>query len=118
MIKKSEINSLLIQLDGHRKNGNSVQQVGLLNEKLSLGTKRIIKNITKELAEKWVSYLEDLQEIDKAVKDNPELNRDEEIKKLNAEEFELASEKFDKSFIDGIQSDFNYDFDLLEKISK
>ena len=83
---------------------------GLLFENITLGTKRKLQKIHKELIGFYTEYQEDLKE---ATEKGPE-----EVAILNAEEVTLTSEPVSLSMIEAIQTDKNYDFEIIELFAK
>lgn len=115
MIQKIKIESILIQLSGQMTVNGTVKTIGLMNETTGLGLKRRLRKIQKELGEEWQQYIIDLQEIDK-IEDAEEKKK--ETDRLLSETFELHCELAMMSEIEKIESDFNYDWDLIELIAK
>lgn len=83
---------------------------GLLFENITLGTKRKLQKIQKELMGFYAEYQEHLKE---ATEKGPE-----EVAILNAEEVTLTSETVSMAMIEAIQTDKNYDFDIIELFAK
>lgn len=107
IIKKGELEKVLIQISGRTSDG---RDVGLIYEKISLGLKRRLKQIAKELNGHFEQYRIDLVEAQKA--------GDKEVTILNKEEVLIDQEKVLLSMILEIESETNYDFDLIEKIAQ
>lgn len=120
MIKKSQLNALLVQIQGNTTtklpDGSvEVKEIGLLSEESGLGLKRKLRKIQKELMEYWEQFKSDAAEVDKI--------EDVEKKKVEAERLlnetvELKADKAMMSEIEKITSSFAYDFDLIELIAE
>lgn len=95
-------------------NGVTVQ-IGLMNETTGLGLKRKLRKIQRELLEERKQLQEDHAEAEK-IEDEEE--RAKEIERLLSETFELKAEPAMMSEIEKIESNFNYDWDLIELIAK
>lgn len=115
MILNSEVYGLLGQLDGWTMVDDKKIPNGLLNENTGLGLKRRLRKIQKELIEKFQELQKDNEEIEK-IEDKDK--KEAELKTLLEEGFELKAEKVLMSEIEKISSEFNYNFDLLDKISQ
>lgn len=119
MIKKSELEAVLIQIEGHtikEINGQKIIiPVGLLNEECGLGLKRRLRKIEKELMEHLNEYKQDILEVEK-IEDQEK--KKEERDKLFSETVELKAEKVLMSEIEKINSSFPYDFDLIEHFAQ
>lgn len=120
MIKNSQINALLIQIDGtlsvkNEDGTTTTKGIGLLNEECGLGLKRKLRKIQKELFEHFAQFKTDLTEVEK-IEDADK--KKEETEKLLSESFELKAEKVMMSEIEKINSSFPYDFELLELIAE
>lgn len=111
MIKKNQIEAILIQIQGYQ----SGKPVGLLTEETGLGLKRKLRKIQKELIEYWTEYKKDISEVE-AITD--EDKKKVEIERLLSESVELKSDKAMMSEIEKINSSFPYDFELLELIAE
>jgi hypothetical protein len=109
-LKKKFIIPLLGQLLVYK---DEKEAGGLLLENLTLGTKRRVQKIRKEL----LKHYEELQEDIKDIKGEPEV-MERELGILSEEEVEITSELFDINQLDNVSSTANYDFELLEMISK
>lgn len=120
MIKKSQLNALLIQIEGHisvKKDDGSLEMkpIGLLNEDSGLGLKRKLRKIQKELMEHYTQLSSDNAEVGKI--EDVEKKKAEQERLLN-EAVELKSEKALMSDIEKINSSFPYDFELIELIAQ
>lgn len=104
-LKKHQIEPLMIQISGITPHG---KEIGLLHEKITLGAKRIIKNVLKELVKEYEQYKRDLDEAVKA--------GNKEIEILNNEEIQIDNQRVDSKIIETIESETNYNFELLEKL--
>lgn len=111
MIKKYQLESILIQIEGRQDDKN----IGLLTEESGLGLKRKLRKIQKELIEYWQEYKNDIAEVEK-IEDADK--KKEEVEKLLSEVVELKSEKAMMSEIEKINSSFPYNFELLELIAQ
>lgn len=105
-ILKCELEAVLITLNAVNSDGKNV---GLLHEKISLGLKRRGQRIFETI----------LPELERYKKEFTECNGDEsEIKELNNELIKLDIPKLSLSMIEQIESQYNYDFKIIEKISE
>lgn len=107
ILEKNIIQDTLIQISGitpEKKN------VGLLHERIPLGAKRILKAIEKALYKEWLQYKSDLDEAEKIGQN--------EVDVLNKETVNIEIQKVDMKIIEAIESETNYNFDLIEKISQ
>lgn len=112
-LKKIELYSSLLQLNATKSDG---EQVGLLNENISLGLKRKLQKITNEIAGFYEEYIKDRKEVETKCKDDAEKLK-AELEILNNEVVELTSEKASLAMIEEIKSKYNYDFSLIEKFT-
>lgn len=120
MIKKYQLNALLVQIQGSTKTTLPdatvvVKEIGLLSEESGLGLKRKLRKIQKELLEYWEQFKSDADEVNK-IKD--EENKKVEVERLMNETVELKAEKAMMSEIEKITSSFAYDFELIELIAE
>lgn len=111
MIKKFQLESILIQIEGVQDS----KPIGLLTEESGLGLKRKLRKIQKELIEYWEEYKKDIAEVE-AIAD--EEKKKVEVERLLSESVELKSEKAMMSEIEKINSSFPYNFELLELIAQ
>lgn len=109
-IKKKFIRPILGQLLTYK---DDKPFSGLLTENICLGTKRKIQKIRREL----LSHHEVLEEEIKDIQGDPEVI-DRELAILSEEEVILTSEPFELARLDDVTSATNYDFEMLEMISK
>jgi hypothetical protein len=113
-IKKSHIRAILLTLlSFNEKTGQPYS--GLLLENLGLGVKRKLQKIRNELLAHEAELKADESEI---VKIEDEEQRNKEAEELYNEEITLLSEPAMISEIEKIQTDKNYDFELIEMIAK
>lgn len=121
MIKKYQIELILLQLQTVDREQEKVLY-GLLYEDLSLGVKRKLQKIFKELIGHHTELQKDLADIEVEYKDKDTLEdrvkKSADIKELKEEEIELKAEPALLSEIEKVSSKFNYDFDLIELITK
>lgn len=120
MIKKSQLNLLLIQIDGtistkEADGSTSLKPIGLINEEANLGLKRKLRKIQKELLDHFNQLKADVEEVNK-IEDAEK--KKEELERLINETVELKSEKALMSEIEKINSAFAYDFELIELIAE
>lgn len=120
MIKKSQLNLLLIQIEGTvtttEPDGTKKDtHIGLMNEETNLGLKRKLRKIQKELLDHFNQLKADVEEVNK-IEDAEK--KKEELERLINETVELKSEKALMSEIEKINSAFAYDFELIELISQ
>lgn len=111
MIKKNQIEAILIQIQGDQ----SGKPVGLLTEETGLGLKRKLRKIQKELIDHWLEYKKDISEVEDITDED---KKKVEIERLLSESVELKSDKAMMSEIEKINSSFPYDFELLELIAE
>lgn len=111
-IKKKHIDGVLRTI--HSFNGETGAPVaGLLWENITLGTKRRLQKISKELTKALQEYNNELEEVENLEGDK----RVEELKILQEEEVEISAEQVQMSQIESIQTDKNYDFEMIELIA-
>lgn len=115
MIKKCQLNSLLIQIQGTVQSPSGVKEIGLLTEDSGLGLKRKLRKIQKELFEHLEQFKKDADEVNKI---EDEGKRTAEAERLMNETVELKAEKAMMSEIEKINSSFAYDFDLIDLIAE
>lgn len=120
MIKKYQLNALLVQIQGSTKTTLPdatvvVKEIGLLSEESGLGLKRKLRKIQKELLEYWEQFKSDAEEVQKI---EDEEKRKVEAERLMNETVELKAEKAMMSEIEKITSSFAYDFELIELIAE
>lgn len=112
-IKKQYIEAVLLTI--HTFNSETGAPIhGLLWENITLGTKRKLQNISKQLRPHSEQFKSDLIE----VKEAPEDKRPEEIEILINEEVEISAEHISLAEIEAIQTDKNYSFEIIEMIAK
>jgi len=115
-IKKEFINPLLLTLASYdEKTGMPV--AGILFEEISLGLKRKLQKIHKELLQHSSDLENDSKEIEKRLNGNVS-EKEIEFKILIAEKVTLVSEPAMISEIEKIVTKVNYDFNLIEMITK
>lgn len=105
-IKNSDVTTILLTLLCYK---DQREFSGLLLENIPLSLKRRLQKIRKDLILKHEEITKDFEE----VKDKPE-----EVQILLDEEFELNHEFVSLEMIEAINSNVNYDFDIIEKIAK
>jgi hypothetical protein len=114
MIEKVNIESMLIQISGQMTINGETVKIGLMNENAGLGLKRKLRKIQKELIDELQQFRMDLDEVEK-IEDVEEKTK--EKNRLMSETFALKSEPVMMSEIEKIESDFNYNWELLELIA-
>lgn len=118
-IKNKYINAVLLTLLFYR---DGQEAGGLLTENLSLGVKRKLQKIRKELLPHLEEFEKDGKQILSAFegKDTPEdiANKKKEVDELNEEVVKLTCDHALLSEIEKIETDKNYDFDMIEMIAK
>ena len=103
---KSELESVLITLNAVNGDGKNV---GLLHEKISLGLKRKGQRIFETVMPELERYKKELGECK---------GNESEIKELNNEVVKFDVSKLSLSMIEEIESEYNYDFRIIEKIAE
>lgn len=112
-LKNSEITPILMMLAAYNQKDGSLVG-GLLSEKMSLGLRRRLQKIRKSMLEKHEELVKDTEEIKKL----PEAEQEAEFKKLFDEEVEVSFDPASMDMIEAIDTNFNYDMTLLEKIAQ
>lgn len=115
-IKKSDIIPLLGLIAVYSKDDGKIIY-GLLGEKITLGTKRVLQKIQKALQKEYEQLVADRNEI----VENKELSDEEkkkEIEELLEETVKIDTDRVDLSKIESIETNNNYDFEILEKIGR
>lgn len=110
-IKKSQVVPLLSNIAMYSKDGQMIS--GLLKEKITLGTKRRLQKIQKQLISEYEQLKKDVEQIKSECKSE---DQEKEIQELMNEEINLNCEKISFSQIENLETESCYDFDLLEKI--
>ena len=111
-IKKKHIEGILMTI--HTYNVNTGTPIaGLLWENISLGTKRRLQKISKELHVHLEELKTNLSELE-GLEDDKKAS---ELEILLSEEVEISSEPIMMSQIESIQTDKNYDFEMIELIA-
>lgn len=109
-VKNSELKALLLMIASQKEENGKIIPLGLVNESISLGVKRRLQKIFKEAHKFYLEFEEDV----KAVPEGSE----EEMNKLFDEEITLAQEPVSLTMLEAIQTENNYDWDLIEKIAQ
>jgi len=107
-LKKSQLEPVLILIDGTLTEGKKSTAVGLVRQKITLGTKRRLFKIFKLVADEFNQYGKDKKE---AVDNN-------ELEELNNEVVKIDAEKIKISLIDELETELTFDFDLLDLIAE
>lgn len=118
VIKKSEIIPLLMQIGVYSQETGALIG-GLLSEKLTLGTKRLLQRIQKALQLEYEQFEKERNEVfnlEKEGKTKEEVQK--ELLDLLNEDVTLEIERLDIKKIEEIETNANYEFSLLEKIAK
>lgn len=105
IFKKSELNLLLIQLQATKGD----KEMGLLNEKITLGLKRRLAKIQAKAHTLYEEYLKDRIEAEKDPK---------ELEILNNETVTIEAEKVSMVMLEAIETITAYNWDILEKIAE
>lgn len=113
-LKKQELYPTLILLSAQTSGG---KLLGLLHEDISLGLKRRLQKLAKEVGTLYEEYLADSKEVQEKFKDD-ETKLKEELAILDSEEVSFQFEKVSIAMIESIKSENNYDFDLIEKFAE
>jgi hypothetical protein len=108
-LKKEKLYATLLVLDSQRKSGEEVIIQGILNEKITLGLKRRGQKILKAVATHYQEYENDLKECGE---------NESEINELNNEVVKLDCEPLSLQMIEAIETENNYNWDLIEKLCK
>lgn len=111
-IKKKDISGVLLLIHSFDST-TGAPVAGLLWENISLGTKRRLQKISKELIKAIEEYKNELAEVEKV----EESKRAEELKILQEEEVDISAEPIQMSVIEGIETTKNYDFQMIEIIA-
>jgi HEAT repeat protein len=115
VIKKRFILPILLTIHSYNKDTGAPLS-GLLFENISLGLKRRLQKISKELLDHDKQVKEDATEVLTKFKDKPEIEA--EMNTLLDEDITLLSEPVSMAMIETIQTDKNYDFELIEMIAQ
>lgn len=103
--KKSELTILLIQLQATKGD----KEIGLLNEKISLGLKRRLAKIQSKAYALYQEYLKDRKEAETDPK---------ELEILNNETVTIEADKVSMVMLEAIESTTSYNWEILEKIAE
>lgn len=118
-LKKSELESLLLTISTFSPPKEGEKQVmisGLLMENLTLGTKRKLQKIHKAALNEYTELTKDVETIRKECGEDVEKLKKELLELFN-ESVKLDAEPILFSFIEGISSTTNYNFDIIDKIA-
>ena len=115
-ISKEFINPLALTLASYDEK-TGVPVGGLLFEEISLGLKRKLQKIHRELLEHSTQLQKDSDEITARLNGNTQ-GKDVEFKILLSEKVNILSEPAMISEIEKIVTKLNYDFNLIEMITK
>ena len=115
ILKKSEIVSLLLTISAYDTKTQKMVS-GLLSENLTLGTKRKLQKIHKEVSKQYQELQKDLEDIEKEVKD--EKKKEQELKELMDEEIKIGADKIQFSFLENVSTNSMYDFEIIDKITE
>lgn len=108
ILKKSEIEKVLLILSA-TKDGKII---GLLHEKITLGTKRKLQKIFNCLLKEYELLQEHIKECAKSE------NKENELSELLEEIIKCDCDKISILNIETVETDSNYDFEMIEKISE
>ena len=112
-LKNKELEPMLLQLSATITYADkTTEQIGLLHESISLGTKRRLSKILKAAFPLLQQYQADRKEAEDSK------DKDKELEELDNEEVTLDVEKVSIAMIESIQTKTNYDWDLIEKIAE
>jgi len=112
-LKNSELETTLLTLAAHDKDGKMVS--GLLMENVSLGLKRKLQKIHTEAGKAYLELERHRAEVE-ALKD--EEAKKKEMTELLAEVVKINAEKASMALIETIVTEKFYDFDLIEKFAE
>jgi hypothetical protein len=115
ILKKKEIQSMLMQIAGFNKNGEMI--AGLLTENISLGMKRRLQKIHEDLLKHYKELTDDLAKLKEQCGEDKE-KMEKETNELMDEEVKIDRDFLSMNMIENIQSAQNYNFDLIEKIAQ
>jgi hypothetical protein len=117
-IKNRDIEPILLTLAAY--DSKTQQPVsGLLFEDISLGLKRRLQKLSKDLVKQHDEFIAFKAEIDEKFKnDKGSAEYQKEIDEFLSEEVEINQEPVSLEMIEKIQSKFNYDFEIIEKFAK
>lgn len=103
---KPELEICLLTLNAVKNNG---EQIGILNENISLGLKRKGQKIFDKVLVEYQQYQKDKEECK---------GKEEDLKELNSEVVKIDADKMSIALIEAITSSNNYDFKIIEKIAE
>lgn len=110
IIHKKNIERILLLIHSFDSSGNPVS--GLLFETMSLGTKRRLQKISKELLTHHKQLNADMMDVNKSEE------KDKEMDELLNETVTIDCEHVSISEIDKINSPWNYDSETIEMIAQ
>lgn len=123
--KNSELEQVLFSISSYDKDSGKLVG-GLLNEALTLGTKRKLQKIHKPTHKLFEEFVEDFKKIQEACKTgenekNEPIYDQEKLKKevqiLLDEEVKVDAEPIQLFQIENISTEQNYNFDIIEKFA-
>jgi len=115
IFKKSELEIVLITISAYNKD-TKLLIGGLLNENLTLGTKRRLQKIHKNLYIHYLEFIEDFKKVQEECKEDKE-KLEKEIQELLDEKVEIDVEPVKISLIEDVSTSDNYNFDIIEKFA-
>ena len=128
-IKNFELKQLLLDINSSREINGTIENMGWLNENLSIACKRILQKIFGQGLLKYQEYAEKEKEIESSFltlllgKSEPEIKeamelKEKELKELSEQEVELTiDKKINMDLLDSVVTQHNYNFDLIERFS-
>lgn len=112
-LTNKNLEQAMITIAGFDKDGKVI--AGLMTEKISLGLKRRLQKLHKELSPKYQEYLQDRAQIETECKDE---KKEAELKLLDEEAVKIDLEFLSLAMIEAIDTEAIYDFDVIEKFAK
>lgn len=123
--KNSELEQVLLHISTYNKETGKLIG-GLLSENLTLGTKRKLQKIHKPTHKLFEEFIEDFKKVQEGCKTGenekgePIYDQEKlkiEVQLLLDEEVKVDAEPIQLSQIEGISTENNYNFDIIEKFA-
>lgn len=115
ILNKSDIEPVLITISVYNKETNELIG-GLLKEDLTLGSKRKLQKIHKEVYKLYLELIKDVKQIKEVCKDDEEKVK-KELEELLKEQVKVDVEPLQFSFLENVSTKANYNFDIIEKFT-
>ena len=114
-LKKSELELVLLHISTvNPETGKLVS--GLLNENITLGTRRGLQKIHKLLLAEYKQLITDVKTIEEECKEDVE-KREKELKELIDETVKVDADPIKLASLDNVSTSVNYNFEIIEKIA-